>query len=122
MDLSRIDEVEELLEEIIEDMPPEIFKDLNGGIILEEEIKYHPEDVDHSLVVLGHYKIDKLGRQIAIYYGSFMHMYGYLPRELLKEKLRETLYHEFTHHVEFLAGNSDLVKEDIENIMRFKNE
>ena len=41
-------------------------------------------------------------------------MYGYLDREDLKDKLRHVLFHEFTHHLEFLARNYDLEIEDEE--------
>lgn len=119
MDLSRIDEVEELLEEIVEDIPEKYFNHLNGGIVLEEEVMYHPQDINKTMLVLGLYKMDVTGRQIAIFYGSFMEMFGFLPREALKEELRKTLYHELTHHLEFLAGNYDLVEEDRRDIEKF---
>lgn len=119
MNLSRIDEVEELLEEIVEDIPEKYFIHLNGGIVLEEDIMYHPQDINKTMVVLGNYRIDVTGRQITIFYGSFMQMFGFLPREALKEELRKTLYHELTHHLEFLAGNYDLVEEDRREIEKF---
>ena len=53
-----------------------------------------------------------MGRYITIYYGSFERVYGNLSREALKKKLAHTLKHEFTHHLESLAGERDLEKED----------
>lgn len=118
LDLSRIDEVMEILEELLDEIPDQYLNNLNGGVILEEEVNYHPEGND--LIVLGSYKIDNLGRQIVIYYGSFMKLYFYLDRESLKERLRETLRHELRHHLEFLAGNNDLVIEDENFIENYK--
>jgi hypothetical protein len=50
----------------------------------------------------------ELGRYIAIYYGSFLRVYGHLGREELKDELKKTLKHEFLHHLEAMAGARDL--------------
>lgn len=110
--LSRIDEVEEILDEICESIPDYAFDHLNGGIILVEDKKYHEEARNDDLLVMGEYQRSILGNMIKIYYGSFMEMYRYSSRERLKEKLEEVLLHEFTHHLEFLANEWGLVIED----------
>lgn len=110
--LSRIDEVEEILDEICESIPAYAFDHLNGGIILVEEKKYHEEARNEDLLVMGEYQRSVLGKMIKIYYGSFMEMYRFSSRERLKEKLEEVLLHEFTHHLEFLANEWGLVIED----------
>lgn len=110
--LERIDEVEEILEEICESIPSYAFDHLNGGIILSEDKKYHEESREDDLLIMGEYQRSILGNMIKIYYGSFMEMYRYSSRERLKEKLEEVLLHEFTHHLEFLANEWGLVIED----------
>ena len=110
--LERIDEVEELLEEICESIPSYAYEHLNGGIILTEESKYHEEAYAEDLVIMGEYQRSMLGNMIKIYYGSFMDMYRFSSRETLREKLEEVLLHEFTHHLEFLANEWGLVIED----------
>ena len=110
--LERIDEVEEILEEICESIPSYAYEHLNGGIILTEESKYHEEAYAEDLVIMGEYQRSMLGNMIKIYYGSFMDMYRFSSRETLREKLEEVLLHEFTHHLEFLANEWGLVIED----------
>lgn len=110
--LERIDEVEEILEDICESIPSYAFDHLNGGIILSEDKKYHEESRADDLLIMGEYQRSILGNMIKIYYGSFMEMYRYSSRERLKEKLEEVLLHEFTHHLEFLANEWGLVIED----------
>ncbi|MFR8927342.1 metallopeptidase family protein [Peptoniphilus senegalensis] len=110
--LDRIDEVQEILEEICESIPSYAYEHLNGGIILTEETKFHDEAYAEDLIILGEYQRSILGNMIKIYYGSFMELYRYSSREILKEKLEEVLLHEFTHHLEFLANEWGLVIED----------
>lgn len=110
--LERIDEVEEILEDICESIPSYAFDHLNGGIILSEDKKYHEESRADDLLIMGEYQRSILGKMIKIYYGSFMEMYRFSSRERLKEKLEEVLLHEFTHHLEFLANEWGLVIED----------
>lgn len=110
--LDRIDEVQEILEEICESIPFYAYEHLNGGIILTEESKFHDESYAEDLVIMGEYQRSILGNMIKIYYGSFMELYRFSSREILKEKLEEVLLHEFTHHLEFLANEWGLVIED----------
>lgn len=39
--MASIEEVQLILDEIAEELPPEIYKDLNGGIILLPQVKLH---------------------------------------------------------------------------------
>ena len=110
--LSRIDEVEEILDDICESIPDYAFDHLNGGIILVEDKKYHEEARNDDLLVMGEYQRSILGNMIKIYYGSFMEMYRFSSSDRLREKLEEVLLHEFTHHLEFLANEWGLVIED----------
>jgi len=107
-----IDAVEELLSQIVDEIPPVFLEQLNGGITLLEECKQHPES-QGNLYIMGEYCNGRgLGRLIRIYYGSFMRVYAYAPEGLLREKLRESLLHELTHHLESLAGERGLEVQD----------
>ena len=108
-----IDEVENMLDEIAAELPQEFYRELNGGIILLPEVKLNPAGRNNDLYIMGEYhRGGGLGRYIVIYYGSFERVYGHLEREALKKRLAHTLKHEFTHHLESLAGERDLEKED----------
>lgn len=109
-----IDEAEKILDEIAAGLPEEFFDELNGGIILLPEAKRDPiSRKNDDLYILGEYNSGGgLGRYISIYYGSFERLYGNMSRETFKEELEITLKHEFIHHLESLAGERGLEKED----------
>lgn len=75
-----------------------------------------------DLVMLGRYIKDNLGRHIELYYGSFRHQFPAMTKARLKERIRETILHEFEHHVENLAGNRDLEAEDAAFITQYRGE
>ena len=104
------EEAREYLTEIADDLPKDIFKELNGGIILVPDTKY---DTD-GLLILGHYHFDPLGlgRYVTIYYGSVMEVYGNSSADIIKKQLKDVLYHELTHHIEHLAGDKSLEIQD----------
>ena len=123
MSIITFDEVGEMLDEIAEEIPQEFYRELNGGIILMRETKRHRENnmsPTGNLFTLGEYHNDRkgmggLGRYIAIYYGSFIRLFAHLSPERQREELRRVLIHEFTHHIESLAGERGLaVKDEIE--------
>lgn len=108
-----IERVHEILDEIAEELPKEFYEELNEGIILLPEVKFHPESrTSDSLYIMGEYCHSITGNHIIIYYGSFQRVYEGWTEESIKEKLRHTLYHEFTHHMERRGGLRDLEVED----------
>ena len=112
-----IKRMQEMLDEIIAELPAELFDQLNGGVVLLPEAKRHKAGGD--IYVLGEYHRGGLmGRYISIYYRSFMRVYGQLDDDKLKQQLRSTVRHEFRHHMESLAGSDDLERIDQENIAR----
>ncbi|SDY97349.1 Zinicin-like metallopeptidase [Proteiniborus ethanoligenes] len=116
-----IEEVHAILDEIAEELPQELFEKLNEGIILLPEYKMHPESrATDILYIMGEYSHGITGRRITIYYGSFKKIYSGTSLIALREKLKGTLLHEFTHHLESLAGDKDLEIEDAENLARYK--
>ena len=109
-----IDEVHNMLERIVEEIPKEFFKELNEGVVLLPEIKIHPDSESDNLIIMGEYSRSFTGRNIRIYYGSFKRVYNGLSNEEVYEKLKHTLLHEFTHHLESLAGERGLeIKDEI---------
>ena len=110
-----------MLDEISGELPQEFFRELNGGVVLQERAKAHPQGQGDDLWIMGEYcRSGSLGRYINIYYGSFMQVYGGLPYEAMKNKVRHTLVHEFRHHLESLAGQRDLEVIDAVNLARYK--
>ena len=112
-----IDRVGEMLDELAEELPYEFYRELSGGILLMPEAKQSPHGED--LCIMGEYSVSQSGRMIKIYYGSFARIYGWMDEEQLKEQLRETLYHEFTHHIESLAGERGLEKKDEQQLREY---
>jgi predicted Zn-dependent protease with MMP-like domain len=115
-----IEEMEEMLDDIAAEMPQDIYRDLNGGIILLPEAKLNNISGSNDLYIMGEYHNGgNMGRYIIIYYGSFFHIYGLLGKESLKDKLKHTLKHELTHHIESLAGNRDLEIKDAQFLTEY---
>ena len=117
-----IDEAQDILEKVAEGLPQEFYKELNGGIILLPDVRRSREPWGENLYTLGEYIVSYgMGRYIAIYYGSFEHVFGaYASEEKIAEELRKTLLHEFTHHLESLAGEKGLEREDERRLMIYK--
>lgn len=121
MEFPDIDIIHEMLEEIVEELPVEFFDGLNNGIVLLDEIKLHPKShKTKELYILGQYERGFMGNGIRIFYGSFKMVYLNLDLGELKEKLRKTLVHEITHHLEYLSGTRDLELEDEEFLRKYK--
>ena len=107
-----IDEMSILLDEIAEELPEGIFRELNGGVSLLDETKRSVNDPDGGLYTLGEYHRNQMGRYINLYYGSIKAVHGYKTREELRACLKKLLTHELTHHLESLAGARDLEIKD----------
>lgn len=121
MEFPDIDTVHEILDEIAESLPIEFYEGLNNGIILLEEFKLHPKSIDgNELYILGQYERNPMGNGIKIFYGSFRRVYPYSDEFSIRKKLKDTLVHEFRHHLEFLSGERDLELEDEEFLKNYK--
>lgn len=117
-----IEEVHTMLDEIAEEIPEEFFEKLNEGIILLPEYKIHPESrLEDKLYIMGEYSKSITGRHIVIYYGSFKRVHSRVSMELLRKKLKDTLLHEFTHHLESLAGERGLEIKDSQDMAKYKD-
>lgn len=117
-----LEEMETMLDEIANGFPQEMYKELNGGIILLPEAKLNAVSNKNDLYILGEYhKGGNMGRYITIYYGSFMKVYWHLGKEAIKGQLMRVLKHEFTHHIESLAGERGLEIKDARYIADYLN-
>lgn len=116
MNSKTFEETQEALDEMINDLPPEIFKGLNCGVSLTHETLYDR----NGLLILGMYHVEPygLGRYVTIHYGSLIEGFGYLTPREFKEKLRYVLHHELTHHLEHLAGDRSLEIKDAEDVKK----
>jgi len=116
-----LETIGKMLDDIAESLPQEIYKGLNGGIVLKEEIKYHPKGSGDDLYILGEYIVSgALGRYIAIYGGSFQKLYGNGSEAAMRRRLEKTLKHEFIHHMESRAGEYDLEIEDAIQLQQYR--
>lgn len=118
------DEVGAILDEIAEEFPPSFFSQLNGGILLLPEAKRHQASPSGRLHVMGEYCIDQMGRYIKLYYGSFLHQaqVGGWREGTWRRELRRVLTHEFTHHIECLAGERGLEHKDARQMTQMLEE
>ena len=114
------DQVGDLLDEMAEEFPEEFYQDLNGGISLLPETVEDPAGED--LYIMGEYCNDMMGRYINLYYGSFaaLAQQENWTEEDWEDELYTTLAHEFTHHVEGLAGERGLEIKDEQFMEEFR--
>jgi len=109
-----------ILDELVCELPECFFQDLNLGVVVLDEAKRHPKSAEKDLFVMGEYHSSpSMGRGIVIYYGSFCRVYGNLNAKAMRLKLRETLRHEFRHHLEGLSGIHDLEVIDRDSIEKY---
>ena len=114
------DEMGDWLDEIAEQFPQEFYRELNGGIALLPEAMPDPEFPEGEMYFLGEYCNDELGRYINLYYGSFAALFADASDEELYDELYTTLAHEFTHHLESLAGERGLEVRDELELLEFR--
>ncbi len=117
-------EYAETLDALAEELPKVFFDRLNLGVVVEERIKRHAASRrDAPMYILGEYiHGGGTGRGIRMYYGSFIAVYGDSPRDTQIAELRGILRHEFRHHLEFLAGEDALVREDRAQLREYLGE
>lgn len=115
-------EAQQALTELADAIPPEIYKSLNGGILLLPQEKRHPAGKAGELYIQGeyHYEPNGMGRYVVLYYGSLVKTAGHLSDGQFRERLRQVLYHELTHHIEHISGDRSLEKEDMAFLRRYK--
>lgn len=102
------EEAGNVLDELVDELPDGIFDKLNGGVSLLED----PVIAEDGRYTLGMYIRSEMGRYIELYYGSFVELYGEMDDEKFRERLKKTLHHELTHHIESMAGDRSLERWD----------
>ena len=97
-------------------LPEYVHDELNGGVLADPAAYPHPGRLADDLYILGTYSVDHIfGKQIILYYGSFVATLGNASETLYREKIRDTVRHEFRHHMETRAGifrDGSLIEED----------
>jgi len=116
------EEFEHLIAEMVDEVPAEFMRGLQGVHVLPEARR--EEGYDEDVFRMGEYMDpgpedflgsgDGIGRHVAIYYGSFRAIASQDPEFDWEDEAWETLTHELKHHVESLAGEDFLVQEDDE--------
>jgi len=115
-----IDEMQDILDRLAEELPPVFYEELNGGILLLPEAHRSGFARADDLWTLGEYRYNHtMGRYIVIFYGSFIRLFGHLDEAYMTTELRKTLRHEFRHHMESLAGEDGLEREDAAYITKY---
>ncbi len=102
------------LDEIAQQFPEAFFRELDGGIQLEERELPDPDFPSGEMYIMGEYVHDLLGRYILLYYGSFVRLLSEEDEEAWKDEIFATVAHEFTHHMEETAGLHALDDKDAE--------
>ena len=119
-----IERFSEIADEEVSLLPDEFFRELHGGVVISEEARLSPDDLNHDLYILGLYRRSMYGNMIILYYGSFVRTYPYIRSEdFWREKIREVVRHEFRHHLENLSGihNSEsLEAEDARALAQYR--
>ena len=113
----------EIVEEEMALLPEYVFEELNGGVLVDESVNMHPGSLHDDLYILGTYTSGGIpGKQVTLYYGSFVMTMGGASEESYRAQIRETLRHEFLHHLETRAGlfgKESLIEEDRERMIRY---
>jgi len=106
-----LDEFTDYVSEVLDnEIPQEIQEGLNLGVIVSPDINKCKEEQQY--IIMGVYVQNRLGKQIIIYYGSFLYFYEDKSDEVWKRKILATIKHEFIHHIEALSGQEDLAKKE----------
>lgn len=110
---------QQYLDRLCEELPEEIFTRLNGGVVLSEHFKHHPDEPD--MLIMGEYcnYPGTLGRYVIVYYAAIASVCE--TEDAFLDKLKEVLHHELTHHLESLAGERDLEKEDARQLRDYRD-
>ena len=107
----------EIVSEEMDLLPQYVFDELTGGVLVEKRARLSPDSVDNDLFYLGLYRWGGLGKQVTLYYGSFVEVLGSAGERVYRDRIREVLRHEFRHHMETRAGEfgkGSLLEEDLQ--------
>ena len=110
-----LEEYEGIIEELLDELPAEFFRELSGGVIVSEAEVIPDYARGDDLYTMGQYQVTFGMRQIVMYKGSFDRGYPYADPAEARRLLRGILRHEFRHHLESIGrihNSSSLEAED----------
>ena len=112
-----------ILKEEVENLPEYVLEKLNGGVLADSDVYLHPGRLADDLYIFGTYSVDPVfGKQIVLYYGSFTAVLRDASESDYRKKIRETVRHEFLHHLETRAGlyrKGTLAEEDARKMQEY---
>ena len=117
-----IGEYRDIVSELLDELPPEFFRELSGGVTVSEALVIPDYARGDDLYTLGQYQVSPGIRQITMFKGSFDRVYPQADAAEARRLLRGILRHEFRHHLEFLGGvhnSSSLEAEDEREKQRY---
>ncbi len=117
------DEFAAAVDEETRQLPPYVFEELYGGVLVDPGAYLHPDRLADDLYILGTFSRGIYGSQIILYYGSFQASAGFTDDETMRRMIRDTLRHEFRHHLETRAGmfgKDSLIREDRERMRAYQ--
>ncbi len=115
-----IDAFTERLDRMMDRVPPALLRDLEGGVSVSAD-EHRRRGDPPGVYILGEYITDPyLGCLIVMYHGSFRRLFAGEPDAVWEKEMWDTLRHEIRHHVEGMAGVSDLDVEDLMELERMR--
>ena len=99
-----LEEYKRIVSELMDELPEEFYRDLNGGVIVSEAVAIPDYARGNDLYAMGQYLIYSGMRQIVMFKGSFDRVYPLADGEEARNLLRGILRHEFRHHLESLGN------------------
>lgn len=99
-----LEEYKGIVSELMDELPEEFYRDLNGGVIVSEALAIPDYARGGDLFTMGQYLVCAGMRQIVLFKGSFDRVYPGAGPDEAKVLLRGILRHEFRHHLESLGG------------------
>ena len=110
-----LEEYKQIIEELLDELPEEFFRELSGGVTVSEATVIPDYARAGDLYTMGQYQVSYGVRQINMFKGSFDRAYPDADADRARELLRGILRHEFRHHMESLGSihnSSSLEAED----------
>lgn len=97
----------EIISELMDELPEEFFQGLSGGVVVSETTAIPDYAQGNDIYTLGKYQVFSRVRQITMFKGSFDRVYPRAEEEEARTILRGVLRHEIRHHLESLGGIHD---------------
>ena len=84
-----LEEYRALLSQLLDELPPEFFRKLSGGVVVSEAAVIPDYARANDLYTLGQYQVSPGIRQIVMFKGSFDRVYPQAEGEQAKALLRK---------------------------------